>query len=697
MTRQKCELRVGSRPLVPLWRWTLPVIFVIFVTLLAARASLPDPSYDNGVRYYPGTLHALFPSFILLEIFTLLVGLAAIPFCLKAVKAVSWHMLSIAGFLIFNWLQGLLVAWLLSMRQRRLWEERLGETQWGIKNFVAAARAWMIGIEILWIQCLGLHKVWILEVASGRRSGRMKILSGLIRLLGVFLVFLVPAIVTWRIVGEDNYDEALRRLGLPSEAVLYPPIFVAAATLVMFQVILLSSFCSARKQLAKACPNSDQACTAACRSAFQNAQRSIFRQFVGLMFAIVTTDILAPLGLGIVHFTTRMQHHPFQDLIFYCGVAIQIVNLLANVCGAWVLSNAYQATSFLGHAQYCSAHAAVEVPRMEDAWMEKVEELSSRGISAEALLYFYKGLPSLMPSYDPCVHTTCDVVRQAIIPATREQRSSYSALLGAARPDKMVTHSWQNLFHDLVAAVIADAVNEPSFELVADILTDNVQILEDLLQLQGTGTQVYWICAFSVNQHLGICGGNPNGDCDSVTKIPYDLCDCNLPKHFNSTMPTASDGRSIGCEMNKFDDMMALLAARNPNFSQVVAVDSQCGLFRRAWCVAELVQASQMQLVQHVKIRSKAVLQEHVASLQDLRVENMKASRPEDVQEILSKIPDTEAFNQSLQKLILDKESGILSDWHQLDSAHQMQETGALLKWAAADNGTGVVWKFWAR
>ena len=222
MTRQKCELRERSRPLVHLWRWTLPMIFVIFVTLLAARASLPDPYYDNGVRYYPGTLHAIFPSFILLEIFTLLAGLAAVPFCLKAG---SWHMLSIAGFLIFNWLQGLLVAWLLSMRQSRLWEERLGDACWRINNFVAAARAWMIGIEILWIQCLGLHKVWILEVASGRRSGRLKILSGLIRLLGVLLVFLVPAIVTWRIVGEDSYFEALRRLGLPSEAVLYPPIF----------------------------------------------------------------------------------------------------------------------------------------------------------------------------------------------------------------------------------------------------------------------------------------------------------------------------------------------------------------------------------------------------------------------------------------------------------------------------------------
>ena len=74
----------------------------------------------------------------------------------------------------------------------------------------------------------------------------------------------------------------------------------------------------------------------------------------------------------------------------------------------------------------------------------------------------------------------------------------------------------------------------------------------------------------------------------------------------------------------------------------------------------------------------------------------MQASRAEDVQEILSKITDIDAFNETLQKLVLDK-SGILSDWHELDAAHQMQETGALLKWAVADQGRGVVWQYWSR
>ena len=43
--------------------------------------------------------------------------------------------------------------------------------------------------------------------------------------------------------------------------------------------------------------------------------------------------------------------------------------------------------------------------------------------------------------------------------------------------------------------------------------------------------------------------------------------------------------------MNKFDEMMAFLAARDPEFCQVVAVDSDFGVFTRAWCMAEVAQA----------------------------------------------------------------------------------------------------------
>ena len=49
----------------------------------------------------------------------------------------------------------------------------------------------------------------------------------------------------------------------------------------------------------------------------------------------------------------------------------------------------------------------------------------------------------------------------------------------------MVTHSWRNLFRDLVAAVIADAAGESSFGLVAALLEEDVSVLE-VREMPGT-------------------------------------------------------------------------------------------------------------------------------------------------------------------------------------------------------------------
>ena len=72
------------------------------------------------------------------------------------------------------------------------------------------------------------------------------------------------------------------------------------------------------------------------------------------------------------------------------------------------------------------------------------------------------------------------------------------------------------------------------------------------------------------------------------------VCTCGLPKAFNSQAPTLDDGRSVPCEMNKFDPMMILLSAMGPDFSQVVAVDAEFVIFSRAWCVAEIVAAHEV-------------------------------------------------------------------------------------------------------
>ena len=46
----------------------------------------------------------------------------------------------------------------------------------------------------------------------------------------------------------------------------------------------------------------------------RNARLSVFRQFVGLLLAIFTSDILAPAGLAIIQFT-EAQCHPLEGLL----------------------------------------------------------------------------------------------------------------------------------------------------------------------------------------------------------------------------------------------------------------------------------------------------------------------------------------------------------------------------------------------
>lgn len=68
-----------------------------------------------------------------------------------------------------------------------------------------------------------------------------------------------------------------------------------------------------------------------------------------------------------------------------------------------------------------------------------------------------------MPHFDDNLHTTADVVHQAIIPATACSGTSMAEVLmqgKATDPHKMATHGWGNKFRDLIAAVCADALGE---------------------------------------------------------------------------------------------------------------------------------------------------------------------------------------------------------------------------------------------
>jgi hypothetical protein len=99
-------------------------------------------------------------------------------------------------------------------------------------------------------------------------------------------------------------------------------------------------------------------------------------------------------------------------------------------------------------------------------WDEKVKELAERGITLGALLGFYAELGQrYMPHFNPDVHSTADVVRQAIIPLTATNPdfgpcALSTQLMGGAsiQAQCMVTHAWSNKFADLIAAIVADAL-----------------------------------------------------------------------------------------------------------------------------------------------------------------------------------------------------------------------------------------------
>ena len=569
-----------------------------------------DRDADIWVRMDDATLWAL----------TLSVGLAGWAGLWLWIVAPTGHLLDAARFLVLTWLGGLCLLW--------------GEWGW---------RRMFFRVECLGLQYLALQRfdaIW----SALKQDGCWLCLMAMwcLEVVVVVCAYIVqptagplPARWVWMVADL-----------LGSWVLLYCIIMLCTAVFTLQRAVR-----TARKE----------ANTAAMEALFAS-RRDAFLQGIGFLASWATTYTLhyANDYIGL-----------FEEYHFY--FAAQCVNIVVNVVGVLLFSNAYKLLACCGSARppalpwfRCDASPDVadlqhDIAGKGSEWISKTVELASRGIFLADLIAFYKQIfdPAIM-SFKPSVHTTNDVVRLAIIPLTSSTCSSYAELLNRHHkvvPFKMVTHNWSNLFRDLVASVAAHALGEHSFDFVAELLSDmeGTKIVEEALLVRGLLERSYWICAFAVNQHAGICGENPKPDIDPVTQVPHPTCPCSMPKFFNKDPPLNENGESIHCEMNKFDDMMALLAEHTLGFGQVISVDAHLDLFGRAWCVAELAEAYRRRMDQKLMLKSKTLLLRRQCTLEGLRVENMQASRPEDVQHILAKIPDKQAFNKNLQKLVFDQ------------------------------------------
>lgn len=300
-------------------------------------------------------------------------------------------------------------------------------------------------------------------------------------------------------------------------------------------------------------------------------------------------------------------------------------------------------------------------------WKAKVDELSGRGVALKSILEFHLEVFELMPHFDAARSSTRDVVRCAIIPATRGDSQDHPSCALATKlnagerraPNKMITHHWANLWTHTIAAVVADAFDCPTYGHIAEELKskDSTRAWMRRAHEGGLDEVTYWLCPFSVNQHQSICAGFAEGaepEKDTVLDTVYELCSCGLPKHF--------DGDE--CEMNKFSEMMYKLGRNNGRFGHVIVVDSNFDVFGRAWCVAELAQGKRDGLEQTLKIADLGVVKKHREKLKTLDVRNCLASREEDREFILACIHDIDTLNLALRKLLLEPKKGLLEKWN---------------------------------
>jgi len=322
--------------------------------------------------------------------------------------------------------------------------------------------------------------------------------------------------------------------------------------------------------------------------------------------------------------------------------------------------NGFEGDMALGQASiHVSIHLEDIHEQLHEEQEEHIHDLSSSSEPSEASTSggsFYRG----MDEYHKC--SLVQIVpsqpfeiasRTYFDPETTETKGyAYATSINSGRPMlafKMVTHNWSNKFAHLIGAIFADAQELETYDSVVSLLKNKdygtvYQMLEQHHQLDVP----YWVCAFSVNQHAGICARAPPYD---TSGCEIQTCGCGTEKHFEGDLS----------EMNKFDDMMNYLKRRLPKvqaevrLEQVVAMDVNFALLTRVWCVAELVEADHLHIHQAVKIHSGASRDLCLERLASSDVRRAEASFPADKDLVLGKIEDVEQFNHRLQDLMLHR------------------------------------------
>ena len=139
---------------------------------------------------------------------------------------------------------------------------------------------------------------------------------------------------------------------------------------------------------------------------------------------------------------------------------------------------------------------------------------------------------------------------------TETKGYAYATSINSGRPIlafKMVTHNWSNKFAHLIGAIFADAQELETYDSVVNLLKNKdyatvYQMLEQHHQLDVP----YWVCAFSVNQHAGICARAPPYDTNACE---IQACGCCTEKHFEGDLSDARLKKNLGDKMDTLSSL----------------------------------------------------------------------------------------------------------------------------------------------
>ncbi|CAE8667472.1 unnamed protein product, partial [Polarella glacialis] len=591
---------------------------------------------------------------------------AGVTLLLLARGRSSPHLRSATGCALTIWLYSL------SMVGDSLFSCRLGNLSQVTQIFDYLSAVFCFASWV-WMAVLVMTRISALEASMGQPLGLQE----------VRWVIVVTAVTAALCVIFVLYSWSLVFVPLPLIYMLASAYGVTSVLYLIFTGLVIRAFCiplRLLKEMHTAGYISKETWAAAV---------SLGQLQIGGLLASTTTTVLSG---GSIIFGSSLQFAKLdesgRDMFTFVDFPLWLDIIANSTCVLFLTGAVHMPNAVLGNALARQRNRAAMLGSsgsvLDRQWHEKVSELAERGFTLESLLSFYKRLGTdYMLHYKSDVHRTSDVVRQAIIPLSRPSGVAYAVTMmngACSLPDAMVTHNWGNLFRDLVAGICADALGLSEYALVSELLDRDVVALESMLANSGKIQKTYWVCAFCIAQHSCICHSISARDVDPVHGMEPPTCDCGWPKCFNDTPEVDALGRSVHCELNKFDDMMGHIARIDDQIEQLIVVDSKFDLFTRAWCVAEVAEAFRIGIPQKMKIKCGQVLHAFEERLRLLKVHEMEASRPEDVAEILAKIPDKDAFNAQLQTLIFDENTGLLAQWRILDSTEQLRHFGLLAR-----------------